>query len=132
MREKRLQKFEPVLLIDNKASTPNDIPDFTHEELNKYKKLTQETKQAEEKPQEESEEEISRKEFINKLKGLENKELGQLLINNSIKGRKTDKEGYTNDFTINKAGVSMGGKIRNKDYLTNRLLTAYNDGLVKI
>ena len=53
-----------------------------------------------------------------------NKEMGQLLRDNNIKGPKGE------NFTVNKRGASLGTSTQTKEALKNYLLKAFNDGLI--
>jgi hypothetical protein len=53
-----------------------------------------------------------------------NKEMGQLLRDNNIKGSNGK------NFTINQRGASLGSSTQSKESLKNYLLKAFNDGLI--
>jgi len=62
--------------------------------------------------------------FKDKIKAMKNKEMGQLLRENNIKGSNGE------NFTVNKRGASLGTSTQTKESLKNYLLKAFNDGLI--
>lgn len=62
--------------------------------------------------------------FKDLLKGLKNKDMGNLLIKNKIKG--PDGKNYT----VNKSGVNIGSERASKQYLSEALLQAFNEGKI--
>ena len=103
-----------------------DIPVISEEDMKKYKKQTTEARQAEETPPDLShlDETPELRAFKDKIKAMTNKEMGQLLRDNNIKGPNGE------NFTANKRGASLGSSTQTKYALTNYLLKAFNDGLI--
>lgn len=64
------------------------------------------------------------REFKDLLKGLKNKDMGNLLIKNNIKGPNGK------NYTVNKSGVNIGSKSASKQYLSEALLQAFNEGKI--
>jgi hypothetical protein len=62
--------------------------------------------------------------FKDKIKAMTNKEMGQLLRQNNIKGSNGE------NFTVNKRGASLGSSTQNKNTLKDYLLKSFNDGLI--
>ena len=62
--------------------------------------------------------------FKDKIKAMTNKEMGQLLRDNNIKGSNGK------NFTVNQRGASLGSSTQSKESLKNYLLKAFNDGLI--
>ena len=94
--------------------------------MKKYKKQTTEARQAEDTQPDLShlDETPQQRAFKDKIKAMTNKEMGQLLRDNNIKGRNGE------NFTVNKRGASLGSLTQNKEALKNYLLKAFDDGLL--
>ena len=114
MRDARLKALEPKKPL---LTIEPDIPNYSEEELNQYKEQTQ--KATKQKTQE----------LINfelKLDNMTNRQLGQLLKDNNLKGT----SGY--DYTITKQGqIRDGSKAVAKDQLKKNLSFAFENGYLK-
>lgn len=108
-REARLKALEK-----KKPDIEPEIPTFSKEELNQYKEQTQKaTKQEKE----------GLKDFERKIENMTNRQLGQLLKDNNLKG----SSGY--DYTITKQGqIRDGTKPVAKPQLIKNLLFAFENG----
>lgn len=123
MRQARINKLDkkPLQIEEEKI----DVPKFTEEEMNEYKKYTKQVKEAKQVDEDEDENKIDPIE--EKIKDMSIKELGKLLIDNKIKS----KDG--NDYTISADGkrVYLKGKIQLKQNLSELARQNYKDGKIK-
>lgn len=121
MRQARINKLDkkPLQIEEKKI----DVPKFTEEEMNEYKKYTKQVKEAEQ----EDEDENKIDPLEEKIKDMSIKELGKLLIDNKIKS----KDG--NDYAISADGkrVYLKGKIQLKQNLSELARQNYKDGKIK-
>ena len=121
-RQARISKFDkkPLLAIEESV-----LPEFTKEELDNYKKYYQQVEKNDESPNlQEQQEAPELTAFKIRLKGMLNRDMGNLLIRNNIKG--PDGKNYT----INKSGVNLGSSRASKQFLSEQLLSAFNEGKI--
>ena len=125
VREARLKALEPkkpLLAIESQTSQA-DAEDTIKllENLLKPDKKKEENESKNTLDQEDSPE---LRAFKDLLRGMQNKDMGNLLIKNKIKG--PDGKNYT----INKSGVNLGSARASKQYLREALLQAFNEGKI--
>lgn len=122
-RQARIDKFDkkkPLLAIEDAV-----LPEFTKEELENYKKYFQQVEKNDEsqnlQEQEDTPELVA---FKDRLKGMLNKDMGNLLIKNHIKGPNGK------NYTVNQTGVNLGSVRVPKQRLSEALISAFNEGKI--
>jgi len=122
-RQARIDKFDkkkPLLAIEEAV-----LPEFTKEELENYKKYFQQVEKNDDDNKSLVQEDTPElRAFKDLLKGLKNRDMGNLLIKNNIKGPNGK------NYTVNKSGVNIGSERASKQYLSEALLQAFNEGKI--
>ena len=123
VREARLKAVEPKKSILLEPQTSQAEAEDTIKLLdNLLKSDKKKEEEAENKADQEESPEL--RAFKDLLKGLKNRDMGNLLIKNKIKG--PDGKNYT----VNKSGVNIGSERASKQYLSEALLKAFNEGKI--
>jgi hypothetical protein len=125
IRQKRidaLDKKKPVLALESQS--PQAEAEDTIKLLENILKPKPASEPASEPDLSHLDETPEQRAFKDRIKAMSNKEMGQLLRQNSIKGSNGK------NFTVNQRGTSLGSTTQNKESLKNYLLKAFNDGLL--
>jgi hypothetical protein len=127
MRQARISKLDkkPLQIEDE----PTNIPNFTEDELNAYKQSMKEAKKAAEESKQAAEDDEDENEIDpneEKIKSMDIKQLGKLLINNNIKS--TDGKSYK--MSADNKRVLLNGKIQLKQNLSEVARANYKDGKI--